>query len=235
MKGKINLTAKSKICFAILICALPMLLISCDFRMMSEHEVEKSLEKRYGQEFTVLSSESVTDDYYDDDVWRVKVYAVSPKDDLAACFYAYNIVEGESFGVPGFRNSLRDTYSLDIFAKAFEAWAADTDVGYRFSYFYPIKSSSEYYLSMSVNIEQVTPENLETVCTLLSHAYTDTFEKIQDMPSWVTIRLTYREPLWPEDKSCFIMIDTYELLNLDTDAEAIQEYILSEVSDYEEK
>jgi len=230
MKGKINLTVKPKICFVILICALAMLLTSCDFHIMSKHEVEEYLEKRYGQEFTVLSSESVTDDYYDSDVWRVKVYAVSPKDDPDTCFYAYNIVEGESFGVLGFRNSLRDTYSLDIFAKAFETQAADTDVEYTFSYFYPIKSSSDYYSSMSVNIEQVTPENLETVCKLLSHAYTDTFEKIQDIPSWVTIRLTYREPLWPEDKSCFIMIDAYELRSLDTDAEAIREYILSEVS-----
>ena len=43
---------------------LALLLTSCDFRLKSEREVEKYLEKQYGQEFTVLSSESVTDDYY---------------------------------------------------------------------------------------------------------------------------------------------------------------------------
>ena len=66
MAGKI----KTGICFASLICALALLLTSCDFRLKSEREVEKYLEKQYGQEFTVLSSESVTDDYYNDDVWR---------------------------------------------------------------------------------------------------------------------------------------------------------------------
>jgi len=210
---------------------------------MSKWEVEEQLEKRYGQEFTVLSSASVTDDYYDD-VWRVKVYVVSPKDDPDTSFYAYNIVEGESFGVPGFRNSLTDTYSLDIFAKAFEVWAADTDVEYTFRYFYPIESSSVYYSSLYVSIEQVTPENLNTVCTLLSKAYADTFEKTQEIPFSVTIKLTYWDPAWPEDESIFVMLNKYdfdwnegtpqrELRELDTDAEAIREYILDKVNRHE--
>lgn len=228
----------SIICFAFILIAG---LVSCDFRLMSKWEVEKQLEQRYGQEFTVLSSASVTDDYYDDDVWRVKAYVVAPDNAPYTSFYAYNIVEGESFGVPGFRNSLRDTYSLDIFARAFEAWAADIDVEYTFRYSYPIKSSSVYYSALNVIIEQVTPENLNAVCTLLSQAYADTFEKTQDIPSWVTIRLTYRDPAWPEDESVSVMIDKYnfywneetqkrELRELDTDAEAIREYILSEAS-----
>ena len=40
-----------------------LLLTSCDFRLKSEREVEKYLEKQYGQEFTVLSSESVISVY----------------------------------------------------------------------------------------------------------------------------------------------------------------------------
>ena len=62
MEGKI----KARICFASLICVLAILFTSCDFRLKSKREVEKYLEKQYGQEFTVLSSESVTDDYYND-------------------------------------------------------------------------------------------------------------------------------------------------------------------------
>ena len=124
MEGKI----KARICFASLICVLAILFTSCDFRLKSKREVEKYLEKQYGQEFTVLSSESVTDDYYDDDVWMVRAYTVSPKDDPETQFFVFNKVEGESFGVPGFRNGLQDTYSLDIFGKAFEIRAADTDV-----------------------------------------------------------------------------------------------------------
>ncbi len=133
MAGKI----KTRICFASLICVLALLLTSCDFRLMSKQEVEEYLEKQYGQEFTVLSSGSVMDDYYDD-VWRVRAYTVSPKDNPETQFFVFNTVEGESFGVPGFRNGLQDTYSLDIFGRAFETRAAETDVEYSFNYFYPV-------------------------------------------------------------------------------------------------
>ena len=164
MAGKI----KAGICFASLICAL-VLLTSCDFRLMSKQELEEYLEKQYGQEFTVLSSESVTDDYYDD-VWRVMAYTVSPKDDPETQFFVFNTVEGESFGVPGFRNGLQDTYSLDIFGRAFEMRAAETDVEYSFNYFYPVKSSSVYYSRLYVDIEPVFWGNLEMVCTVLSQS-----------------------------------------------------------------
>ena len=166
MAGKI----KAGICFASLICALALLLTSCNFRLKSEREVEKYLEKQYGQEFTVLSSESVTDDYYNDDVWRVMAYTVSPKDDPETQFFVFNTVEGESFGVPGFRNGLQDTYSLDIFGRAFETRAAETDVEYSFNYFYPVKSSSVYYSRLYVDIESVFLGNLEMVCTVLSQS-----------------------------------------------------------------
>lgn len=225
MAGKI----KARICFAGLICALALLFTSCDFRLMSKQEVEEYLEKRYGQDFIVLSSESVTDDYYDD-VWRVRAYTVSPKDDPETQFFVFNTVKGESFGVPGFSNGLQDTYSLDIFGKAFETRAADMNVEYSFDYFYPVKSSSVYYSDLYVNIEPVSLNNLETVCTVLSQAYTDTSEKVQVIPSGVTIMLIYREPTWPDDESCFIRIGYYELsATVDTSAEAIKEYILNEV------
>ena len=225
---------KARICFASFICALALLLTSCDFRLMSKREVEEYLEKRYGQEFTVLSSESVTDDYYDDDVWRVRAYTVSPKDDLETQFFVFNTVEGESFGVPGFRNGLQDTYDLDIFRKAFEMRVADTDVQYSFDYNYPVKSSSVYYSCLYVNIESVSSENLETVCTVLSQAYADTFEKVQEIPSWVFIILTYREPAWSEDQSCLIKINSFYLSKLDTNTETIEKYILDEVGKYKE-
>ena len=134
MAGKI----KARMCFASLMCALVLLLASCDFRLMSQREVEEYLEKRYGQEFTVLSSESVTEDYYDNDVWKVRVYTVSPRDDLETHFFVFNTVEGENFGVPGFVNRLSDTYSLDFFGWEFELCAVDSDVEYYFNYFDPV-------------------------------------------------------------------------------------------------
>lgn len=197
--------------------------------------VELYYERQDGREFTVLSSESVTDYYYYD-VWRVRAYTVSPKDDPETQFFVFNTVEGESFGVPGFRNGLRDTYSLDIFSKAFETRAADKDVEYSFDYIYPVKSSSVYYSDLYVNIEPVSSENLKTVCTVLSQAYADTFEEVQDIPYGVNIRFTYREPTWPEDQSCFIRIGSYELsTKVDTSAEAIREYILNEAGKYQER
>ena len=231
MAGKI----KTGICFASLICALVLLFTSCDFRLKSEREVEKYLEKQYGQEFTVLSSESVTDDYYNDNVWRVMAYTVSPKDDPETQFFVFNTVEGGSFGVPGFRNGLQDTYSLGIFGKAFETRAADTDVEYSFDYFYPVKSSSVYYSDLYVNIEPVSSGNLETVCMVLSQAYSDTFEKTQVMPSGVSVMLTYKEPAWLEDQSCLIRIDSFYLSGFDTNTETIEKYILDEVSKYQKR
>lgn len=231
MAGKI----KARVCFASLICTLMLLLTSCGFHLMSKREVEEYLEKQYGQKFTVISSESVTDDYYEDDVWRVRAYTVSPKDDLQTQFFVFNTVEGESFGVPGLANRLSDTYSLDIFGKAFETRAADTDVEYSFDYFYPVKSSSVYYSDLYVNIEPVSFGNLETVCMILSQAYADTFEKAQVMPSGVSVMLTYKEPAWPEDQSCLIRIDGFYLSGFDTNTETIEKYILDEVSKYQKR
>ena len=220
-----------KIGLAVLACFMLLLLKNCDFRLMSNREVEEYLGKRYGQEFKVLSSSSVTDDYYTDDVWRVRLYVVSLKNDPETQFYVFNTVKGESFGVPGFCNGLQDTYSLDFFSKAFETRAADTDVEYSFSYFYPLKRSSVYYSDLYVNIEPVSSENLEAVSAVLSQAYADTFEIVKDIPYGVSIMLTYREPAWPEDRSCLVRIGSYELsAKIDTSAEAIEEYILNEVN-----
>ena len=232
MAGKTAGKRKARICFVSLICALILLLTSCDFRLKSQGDVEAYLERKYGREFTVLSSESVTDEYYDD-VWKVMAYTVSPNDNPETHFFVFNTVEGERFGVPGFRNGLQDTYSLDIFSKAFETRAADTDVEYSFDYFYPVKSSSVYYSDLYVNIEPVSSENLETVCTVLSLAYADTFEEVKEIPYGVSVMLTYRESAWPEDQSCLIKIDSLYLSGLDTNAETIEEYILNEVSKYQ--
>lgn len=231
MAGKI----KARVCFASLICTWMLLLTSCGFHLMSKREVEEYLEKQYGQKFTVICSESVTDDYYEDDVWRVRAYTVLPKDDLQTQFFVFNTVEGESFGVPGLASRLSDTYSLDIFGKAFEMRAADTDVEYSFDYFYPVKSSSVYYSDLYVNIEPVSSGNLETVCMVLSQAYADTFEKAQVMPSGVSVMLTYKEPAWTEEQSCLIRIDSFYLSGFDTNTETIEKYILDEVSKYQKR
>ena len=245
MTGKV----KTRICFAGLVCALVLLLTSCDFHIMSKREVEEYLEKRYDKEFTVLSSESVTDDYYDNDVWRVKAYIVSPKDDPDTCFYAYNIVEGESFGVPGLRNSLHDTYVGDTMGAVFLKHATDTALQYQLDYTCPIKSSSEYHSNLWISFDPVFPEDLTEVCELLSRTFTDTLEKIPEAKDgWVSIRIRirYREHDWPDEKYCLIWIEPFaqyewnketkksEWISIDLDADAIREYILDKVSEYKE-
>ena len=239
MEGKI----KAGICFAGLMCALVLLLTSCDFHIMSKGEVEEYLEKQYNTEFTVLSSESVTDDYYDD-VWRVRVYIVSPKDDPD------NIVEGESFGVPGFRNSLHDTYVGDIMGATFLEQAADTELEYKLDYTYPVKSSSEYHSHLWISFDPVFPEDLTEICELLSRTFTGTLEKIpwaQDKQSSTHIRIWYREHDWPDEKFCLIWIEPFaryewnketgknELIPFNPEADAIREYILDEAGEYKER
>ncbi len=245
MAGKI----KARICFASLICALAFLLNSCDFRLMSKREVEEYLERQYGQEFTVLSSESVTDDYYDD-AWKVRAYMVSPKDNPHTYFCAFNVIEGESFGVFGFRNYLHDTYAGDILGTVFLEQAADTELEYELDYTYPVKSSSEYHSYLWIRFASVFPENLTEVCQLLSRTFTDTLERVpgaQDKDTSTRIQIQYREPDWPDEEFCLIWIEPfalyewneatshYELRAMDTDAEAIREYILDEVSEYKER
>lgn len=247
MKGRKDRTAKSKICIFVSICLAAMLFTSCDFRLMSRREVEEQLKKRYGREFTVISSESVTDDYYDDDVYRVKLYVVSPEDDPDTRFYAYNIVEGESFGVPGFRNSLTDTYAADLIGAAFEERAADTELGYEFSYTYPIKSSSQYHSRLRITIDPVFPEDLEEVCELLSRTFADVLGKIpawegMGTEAWIMVR--YREPDWPKEDVCSVWITPFsqecwntetkklEWISLGADAEVILECIMHEVNRY---
>ncbi len=238
---------KTRIWFVSLVCALALLLTSCDFLLMSNRDVEQTLAKYYGKEFVVIASERISSDDYTADVYRIKAYVVSPKDEPNTQFFAFNTVKGERFGVPGFANGLRDTYALDIFREAFETRAANTDVEYSFDYIYPVKSSSVYYSDLYVDIEPVSTENLEAVCEVLSLSFKDTLEKIPKVHEsfiGVAIWIRYRENEWPEEKTCVIRMDPfydffwneetskYERGAMDTDAEAIYKYILDQAGEY---
>lgn len=241
------MTFKKKLCLTLLVCSLMLGLSACDFRLMSKREVEDQLEEWYGQEFTVLSSRSITDDYYMDDIWRAKMHIVSPKEDPDTCFYAFNVVEGENFGVPGFWNWLSDTYAADIIGAAFEKQAADTGLEYELDYTYPVKSSSEYHSHLWITIDPIFPKDLTEVCELLSRTFADALEKIPGAEGRRTeagIKIRYRELDWPEEESCLIWIEpfsqlywneetkTHEWISIGADAEVIREYIMNEVNSY---
>ena len=219
-----------KIGLIIFVCVLLLSLANCsDIRLLTNWEVEERLSRRYGQEFTVIASKSVSNaDALG--LWWAKVFVVSPKDDPEVQFFAFNAVAGESNNsVPGISNSLQDTYSLDIFRNAFEARAANAEVKYTFGFSYPIKSTCDFYSFLAVYIDPVSSENLETVCTVLSDAYADTLEKVPEIPWRMSVKFTYREPEWPEDQSYLVVIGSYEVEHLDISAEGIEEYILDEV------
>ena len=98
-----------------------------------------------------------------------------------------------------------------------------------------MKSSSVYYSRLCVNIEPVSSENLETVCTVLSQTYADTSEVVKNIPYGVIVVLTYRERTWPENQSCLIRIDSFYLSGFDTNTETIEKYILDEAGKYQER
>lgn len=222
-------------------------LSSCDLLLMSKGEVENQLEEWYGQKFTVLSSKSITEDYYKDDIWRAKVYIVSPKEEPDTYFYAFNVVEGESFGVPGLRNWLSDTYAADIIGAVFEEQAADTKLKCELTYTYPVKLSSEYHSHLSITIDPVFPEDLTETCEILSRTFADVLEKVpraEGRSTEADFRIRYREADWPEEESCVIWIrpfsqpywnketKTHEWISIGADAEVIRECIMNEVDSY---
>ena len=77
--------------------------------------------------------------------------------------------------------------------------------------------------------DPVSSENLETVCTVLSGAYSDTLEKVPEILWQMSVKPTYRESAWPEDQSCLVVIGGYQVEHIDISAEGIEEYILNEV------
>lgn len=244
------MTFKRRLCLVALVCALMLGLSACDFRLMSKREVENQLEEWYGQEFVVRSSKSITDDYYMDDIWCAKVYIVSPKDDPDIFFYSFNVVEGESFGVPGFRNWLSDTYAADIIGAVFKERAADAGIEYELDYTYPVKSSSKYHSHLWITIDPVFPEDLTEVCELLSQTFADALEKIPRAEGRSTeagIKIQYRETDWPDEDFCSIWIEpfsqlywnettkTHEWISIGADAEIIRECIMKEVDSYKSR
>lgn len=226
------MTTKTKLCLAILLCVLIIFVLF--FRLMTHQEVEEQLSKRYGQEFIVITSKNISSNDMRG-VLRAKVFVVSPKDNPEVRFLAFNTIKGGSHhSIPYISSYLQDTYSLDIFLKAFQERAANTNIEYTFNHtYYTYLDSIKPLTSDSyVNIESISLENLEIVCIVLSQAYADTFEKVRVMPS-VSIRLHMREPKW--DKTCPLVIYYYDLRGFETDAKAIQKHILNQISKCQER
>lgn len=152
-------------------------------------------------------------------------------------FCVFNTVEGESFGVPGVRNYLHDTYVGDIMKTVFLERVADSRQEYTLKYNHPVKSLSKYHSYLWISFDHVYPEDLDEISTLLSATFTEVIEKIpgvKEKSSSTHFRLFYRERDWPDDKYCLIDISPFteykwnkdlgvnELIQFNADADAIR-------------
>lgn len=219
---------------------LVMALAGCgDGRLLSRREVAERLERKYGEAFAITSSEGVED--HPDDIWWARRYNAVSKERPEREFFVFDIVTGESGGVLGFVNGLRDTYALDVFFEAFRQYAEEAGVEYGVNYDRtPYRVSEEYYSGIEIVIEPVGPDALGTVCQVLADACGDTLEAIPGAAGKsveVRVLLRYREEAWEEGAYCAYRVSLFSAMNFDyeveterfVNAEALEESVLAEV------
>ena len=209
---------------------------------MSDQEVEDRLEERYGEPFTVLFSEPIGGNEQVEEIWAARVYTVVPERNPEEIFFAYSTVEGETFGVPGFRKGLSDTYQLDRLKSLLEETAVGTGWAPSFTYFRaPFQETEEHYYS-AIRVEMdVTPQNLDDSCELLSVAIQKFVDETGLTPSEDFVNtaflLRYREEEWPDDYICSVRLDWNDAISgpLDYRAESIRNTMLYEIEDFKER
>ena len=210
---------------------LVMALAGCgDGRLLSRREVAERLERKYGEAFAITPSEGVA-----------RQYTAVSRERPEREFFVFDIVTGESGGVFGFVNGLRDTYALDVFFEAFRQYAEEAGVEYGVNYDRtPYRVSEEYYSGIEIVIELVGPDALGTVCQVLADACGDTLEAIPGAAGKsveVRVLLRYREEAWEEGAYCAFRVSLFSAMNFDYEvemerfvsAEALEESVLAEV------
>ena len=220
--------------------ALALALTGCgDGRLLSSREVAERLERKYGERFTVTSAKGVAD--HPDDIWWARQYTAVSEEHPEREFFVFDIVTGESGGILGFVNGLRDTYALDVFFEAFQQYAGEAGVEYEFDYDRePYQVSAEYYSGLGIVIEPVGPDALGAVCQVLADACRDTLEAIPGAAGEsvnVRVLLRYREEAWGEGEYCAFRVSLFDAVNFDYEveeewfvsAEALEESVLAEV------
>ena len=222
------------------VLALALALTGCgDGRLRSSREVAERLERKYGERFTVTSAKGVAD--HPDDIWWARQYTAVSEEHPEREFFVFDIVTGESGGILGFVNGLRDTYALDVFFEAFQQYAGEAGVEYEFDYDRePYQVSAEYYSGLGIVIEPVGPDALGAVCQVLADACRDTLEAIPGAAGEsveVRVLLRYREEAWGEGEYCAFRVSLFSAVNFDYEveeewfvsAEALEESVLAEV------
>lgn len=206
---------------------------------MSDQEVESQLEDRYGEPFTVLFSEPIGGDEQVEGIWTARVYTVVPERNPKEIFFAYSTVEGENFGVPGFRKGLSDTYQLDRLKALLEEAAEKSGLTLSFTYFRaPFQETEEHYYSAIRAEMDITPQTLNAYCEALSTAIQTFVDETGLTPDEDSVSaaflLQYRETGWPDDFLCSIRLDWNDPLSgpLNYRVESIRNTLLHEIADF---
>lgn len=135
MKGKINLTVKSIICFAILISLL-FVLSSCGAwkPLLTEKEVLSKLSEQYGEDFVIL--ETINDcEFIFDSTIRCKLYKAAPAENQEQTFWVHSQLGkywgGDSLPM-SYSRGISDTYAFDYFLERFDELLTENQIEHFF-------------------------------------------------------------------------------------------------------
>lgn len=229
---------------ALILSAVLAALYVC-FGPSSRFGMAKQLRERYGRDFVILSSEKAPGDSLGYCVFSARTFVAAPRDDRDFLFYASSYLASDGFW-PVLHRYYRDTYVEDQLLRIWEREAQAAGLDYRVNRNgYPLSKPEEnFYSGFRVNID-VTPDNLDRVCALLSASMermlAETPAEQGDMLSFV-FNLRYREDSWAEDDFNLTTLNlfhnlyhtdsAFEWRDVDTDPEAIRQYILDEAARY---
>lgn len=212
----------------------------------SRFGMAKQLRERYGRDFVILSSEKASDDRLGHCVFSARTFVAAPRDDRDFRFYASSYLASDGFW-PVLHRYYNDSYIEDQLLRIWETDARAAGLDYKVNRNrYPLSGQGEAFCSgFWVNID-VTPDNLDQVCALLSASMERMLAEAPaeqgDMLSFA-FNLRYREDSWLEDDfnltelSLFYSLyaskdGTYEWRGIDTDAQAIRQYVLDNAARY---
>ena len=211
----------------------------------SRFGMAKQLRERYGRDFVILSSEKASGDRLGYCIFSAQTFVAAPRDDRDFRFYASSYLASDGFW-PVLHRYYNDTYVENQLLCIWERDAQAAGLDYKVSRNrYPLSGQRETFCSgFRVNID-VTPDNLDQVCALLSASMermlAETPAEQGNMLSFV-FNLRYREDSWAENDSNLTTLNlfhnlyhadsAFEWRDVDTNPEAIRQYILDEATRY---
>lgn len=241
--SKRNLFKKSYFLWVLLLLITGFWLYSLLLGPASRLGMARQLKAQYGQEFIVLSSQKVPGDRLGYCVYSARTFTAAPKDDPDLRFYASSYLATDGFW-PVLHRYCNDNYMEEQMLHIWKEESQEAGQDYRLGYErHPCSYEERTFCSGYRIALDLTPKNLDQVCTLLSH----TMERIlaetpaeQGKAASFHFRLSYSGESWPDDDHCSMELALFFQLNhsdagsvwgaVDTDPDAIRQYILDEAA-----